>query len=333
MEQESNKATQENQPQTAAQSPAVEMKNFDRLAGAVESLVKQERWSRRFANLLKLAIAAYVVFFIYVAIDNMGTAEQLKQADASQEHIAVIRLEGAIMPQSEVSAETMIPLLQQAFSNPASKAVVIKANSPGGSPVQSALINDEITRLKKQYQKPVIAVVEDMCASGCYYITVAADKIIANKGSLVGSIGVRMDSFGFTGLMDKLGIENRSMHAGEHKTFINPFAPKDEEGRKFFQSQVLEKTHQQFIQAVRDGRGDRIQENENTYTGLVWLGEDAVTNGMIDGIGDMGSVSREIMEEPNIRYYEVEKNFFEQLMGDISTQTASRLSLYFTGMR
>lgn len=312
--------------------PQAEMQNFDRLAGAVESLVKQERWSRRFANLLKLAIAGYIVFFIYIAVDNMGAAKELKEMNSSQEHIAVVRLEGPIMTQSETSAEYMIPLLQEAFSNDAAKAVVIKSNSPGGSPVQSALINDEIIRLKKKYNKPVIAVVEDLCASGCYYITVAADKIIANKGSLVGSIGVRMDSFGFTGLMEKIGVENRSMHAGEHKTFINPFAEKDEAGREFFRTQVLEKTHQQFIQAVRDGRGDRIKETEDTYTGLVWLGDEAVKNGMIDGLGDMGSVGREFMDEPKYRYYEVEKTIFEQLLGDISTQTASRLSMYFTTM-
>ncbi|BBP45862.1 peptidase [Thiosulfatimonas sediminis] len=316
------------------QSPkpqAAEMQNFDRLAGAVESLVKQERWSRRFANFLKLAIAGYIIFFIYIAMEGIGASKELKTMQNGSEHLAVVRLEGPIMAQSEASAEYMLPLLQEAFSDPMAKAVLIKANSPGGSPVQSALINDEITRLKKLYNKPVIAVVEDLCASGCYYITVAADKIIANKGSLIGSIGVRMDSFGFTGLMEKIGVENRSMHAGEHKTFINPFAEKDEAGREFFRTQVLEKTHQQFIQAVRDGRGDRIKETDETYTGLVWLGEDALNNGMIDGLGDMGSVGRELMTgEPNFRYYEVEKSIFEQLLGDISTQTSSRLAMYFT---
>ncbi|CAN8140310.1 protease IV [uncultured Thiomicrorhabdus sp.] len=329
MEQENQSAPSSNE---SSKQSVPTMQNFDRLAGAVESLVKQERWSRRFANLLKLAIAGYIVFFIYIAIDNMGAAKELKEMNNDQEHIAVVRLEGPIMAQTENSAEYMIPLLREAFSNDAAKVVVIKANSPGGSPVQSALINDEITRLKQKYNKPVIAVVEDLCASGCYYITVAADKIIANKGSLIGSIGVRMDSFGFTGLMEKVGIENRSMHAGEHKTFINPFAEKDEEGREFFRTKVLERTHQQFIQAVRDGRGDRIKETEDTYTGLVWLGDEAVENGMIDGLGDMGSVGREYMDEPKYRYYEVEKTIFEQLLGDISTQTASRLAMFFTTM-
>lgn len=303
---------------------------FKRLAGAVESLVKQERWSRRFANLLKLAVAAYIVFFIFVAVDNMNDIEELEELANGKEHVAVVKLEGAIMPSSKMSAETLNPLLKKAFANPSSKAVIIQANSPGGSPVQSALINDEITRLKNQYNKPVYVVVEDLCASGCYYVAVAADKIFANRGSMVGSIGVRMDSFGFTELMDKMGIENRSMHAGEHKTFINPFAPKDEEGRKFFQERILERTHQQFIETVRAGRGDRIKENDLTYSGLVWLGDEAVENGMIDGLGDIGYVQREIIGVERRRVYESEKSFIEELMGDISSETSSKLALYFT---
>ncbi|MDG6777903.1 S49 family peptidase [Thiomicrorhabdus sp. zzn3] len=311
-------------------NPDQDPQGFKRLAGAVESLVKQERWSRRFANLLKLAVAAYIVFFIFIAIDNMNNIEELEELANGKEHVAVIKLEGPIMPGSKMSAETLNPLLQKAFANPTSKAVIIQANSPGGSPVQSAMINDEITRLKNQYNKPVYVVVEDLCASGCYYVAVAADKIYANRGSMVGSIGVRMDSFGFTELMDKMGIENRSMHAGEHKTFINPFAPKDEEGRKFFKERILERTHQQFIETVRAGRGDRIKENELTYTGLVWLGDEAVENGMIDGLGDIGYVQREIVGVKHRRVYESEKSFIEELMGDISSETSSKLALYFT---
>ncbi|MBN2864977.1 MAG: S49 family peptidase [Thiotrichales bacterium] len=305
--------------------------NFDRLASAVESLVKQERWTRRFANLLKLAVAAYVAFFIYYAIQNMGAREM--DGLNMKEHVAIIKLEGPIMPGSKVSAESLTPLLQSAFSNPSSKAVIIQANSPGGSPVQSALINDEIVRLKNKFEKPVYVVVEDVCASGCYYIAVAADKIYANKGSMIGSIGVRMDSFGFTGLMEKIGVENRSMHAGEFKTFINPFAPVNEEGRQFFQERILERTHQQFIETVRAGRGDRIKETEYTYSGLVWLGDEAVENGMIDGLGDLGSVQRDVIGITDSRTYESDKSLMEELMGDISSETASKLSLYLTTLQ
>ena len=307
--------------------------SYERLAGAVESLVKQERWSRRFANLLKLAVAAYVIFFIYVATDNMRSSEQFKELNNGKEHVAVVKLDGAIMPGSDNSAENMNALLRLAFKNENSNAVMILANSPGGSPVQSALINDEIERLKQKYNKKAYVVVEDVCASGCYYIAVAADEIYANQGSMLGSIGVRMDSFGFTGLMEKMGIENRSMHAGDHKAFIDPFGAADEEGRKFFKERVLERTHEQFIQAVRDGRGDRIKENENTYTGLVWLGDEATENGLIDGLGDIGSVSRDIIGTEKLRYYQTDKTIFEELLGDISTQTASKLALLLSTMQ
>jgi len=315
------------------QEPQKSQQGFDRLALAVESLVKQERWSRRFANLLKLAIAAYVVFFIYIASQKISSNEELQSLTNGKEHVAVVKLDGAIMPGTKTSAETINPLLREAFRNPNSKAVVIQANSPGGSPVQSALINDEIERLKIKHEKPVYVVVEDLCASGCYYIAVAADEIYANEGSMIGSIGVRMDTFGVTNLMEKLGIENRSMHAGEHKTFIDPFSEKDEAGRDFFQKHILERTHQQFIKAVRDGRGDRIQETKDTYTGLVWLGDESVKLGLIDGLGDIGFVTRDITETDHIRYYEGEKSILEELMGDIGTQTASKLALYFSTMQ
>ena len=150
---------------------------------------------------------------------------------------------------------------------------------------------------------------------------------------MIGSIGVRMDTFGLTGLMEKMGIENRSMHAGEHKTFIDPFSEKDEAGRAFFKKHVLDRTHQQFIQAVRDGRGDRIKETKDTYTGLVWLGDEATQNGLIDGLGDVGSVARNIVGTENIRYYKLQKTVFEELLGDISAQTSSKLALYLSTMR
>lgn len=303
---------------------------LNRLAGAAENFVKQEKWSRRWTNLLKFSVILYIIVTLVMLAGQFTSEEDVL---SGSKHVAVVKLEGAIMPSSRTSAETLNPLLNSAFKNPNSQAVIIKANSPGGSPVQSALINDEITRLKTLYNKPVYVVVEDLCASGCYYIAVAADKIYANKGSIIGSIGVRMDTFGVTGLMEKMGIENRSMHAGEHKAFIDPFSPKDESGRQFFQERILERTHQQFIEAVRKGRSDRIKENENTYTGLVWLGDEAVKNGMIDGLGDIGYVKREIIKQTNTRHYEAEKTFMEQLMGDISSETATRLSMYFTTLK
>jgi protease-4 len=226
------------------------------------------------------------------------------------------------MPDSDASANTIMPLLREAFRDKASKAVIIEANSPGGSPVQSAMINAEIRRLKEKYNKPVYVTVQDMCASGCYYVAVAADKIYANENSIVGSIGVRLDSFGFTGLMDKLGIENRSMYAGEHKAFINPFGPKDEEGRAHFKQHVLERTHQQFIQTVKEGRGNRLKDDPMLFTGLVWLGQEAVEKGLIDGLGDTGYVAREIIKLEKTRTLEPQKPLIEQILKDIGAEAA-----------
>lgn len=303
---------------------------LNRLAKAAESYVKQERWSRRWNNLLKLAIIAYI-FVSLAVLAGMFAADQ--DPLSTQKHMAVVKLNGPIMPGTKVSAEAINPLLEEAFKNKSSAAVVIQANSPGGSPVQSALINDEIIRLKKLYNKPVYAVVEDICTSGCYYIVVAADKIFANKGSMIGSIGVRMNSFGFTELMKNIGIENRSMTAGKHKTFIDPFSPKDEVGRAFFKERILERTHQQFIDTVRAGRGDRIQETDDTYSGLVWLGDEAVEIGMIDGLSDIGAVMREQVKVEQAKVYEGEKSVMEQLMGDFSADTAARLSLIMSTMK
>lgn len=302
---------------------------IDRLAKAAESFIKQERWSRRWTNLLKFAVIAYIVIMLTLLTGVMDSSNDM----TSTKHLAVVKIEGAIVAGGKVSAEIINSLLRDAFKSPDSVAVVIQANSGGGSPVQSALINDEITRLKEKYDKPAYVVIEDICASGCYYIAVAADKIYANKGSIVGSIGVRMDTFGFTGLMEKMGIENRSMHAGKHKAFINPFGEKDVEGRKFFQEKIIERTHQQFIETVRAGRGERIIETEDTYTGLVWLGDEAVKNGLIDGLGDLGYVMRDIAKVDTAHLYEGEKSLIEQLMGDISTETAYRLSMMLTGMK
>jgi protease-4 len=310
-----------------------ENNNFERLALAVESLVKQERWTRRFANFLKLAIAAYVIFFIYLAVQKLSPSEDASLTTAGKQHVAVVKIEGPIVPGTKISAEIINPLLEKAFRNEHSKAVIIKANSPGGSPVQSAMINDEIIRLKALYKKPIYVVVEDMCASGCYYIAVAADKIYADKGSMIGSIGVRMDTFGLTGLMDKLGIENRSMHAGDHKAFIDPFSEKDEVGRSFFQEMVLEKTHQQFIATVRAGRGDRLKETTETYSGLVWLGEDAVKNGLIDELNTLGGVARDVVGTSRINVYEPQRSFMEEIMGDITSETSAKLALILSSMR
>lgn len=302
---------------------------ISRLATAAENFIKQERWSRRWTNLLKLIIILYILGAIAFAVFTLNKNQEI----ILNEHIALIKLTGIISSESQVSAANFKPLLEKAFSNPTSVAVVIKANSPGGSPVQSALINNEITRLKNLYNKPIYFVVEDMCTSGCYYIAVAADKIYASQGSIIGSIGVRMSSFGFTSLMEKLGIENRSMHAGDNKTFIDPFSEKNEAGRKFFQERILDRTHQQFIQAVRDGRNNRIIEDETTFSGLVWLGDEALAKGLIDGLGDLGHIKREVLQVDKVINYDVDKSLIEKLMSGIAVETAAQLSNLNSGLR
>jgi len=296
--------------------------SLDRLSRAAEKFIKQERWSRRWMNLVKITVITYFMILIFIIFNQFSP--KITEVD-TKKHMAVVKLNGPIMPNSRLSAETFNPLLAAAFKNPYSKAVVIQANSPGGSPVQASLINQEITRLKEKHNKPVFVVVEDVCASGCYYIAVAADRIYANEGSIIGSIGVRMSSFGFTGLMDKIGIENRSMHAGNHKTFIDPFSEEDKDGRKFFQERILERTHQQFIAAVRNGRGDKIKENQYTFSGLVWLGDEAIEKGLIDGLADMGSMQRDIIQVGKARVYATEKSFMEEIIGNLGAEVSLQL--------
>lgn len=320
----------ENQMVDAENKTAKQPAALDRLADAADAYVKQERWSRRWTNTLKAMVVIYILVSI-VMLAGFFSSNQKESLGTS--HAAVIKINGAIMAGGRTSAEAINPLLREAFESSSAKAVVLYMNSPGGSPVQSALINDEITRLKTLHDKPIYVVAEDICASGCYYIAAAADKIYANKGSIIGSIGVRFDSFGFTDLMDKLGIENRSMTAGEYKSFINPFGAEDPEAKKFFQERILERTHQQFIEVVRHGRGDRLDEVEGLFSGLVWLGDEAVEIGLIDGLGDLGSVVRDEIGLTRIREYEQKRSFIEHIMGDLVSETALRLSQSLTGMK
>lgn len=318
----------ENKP--VAETPTEKKDGMSRIADAAEAYIKQQRWSRRWTNILKMVVILYVLGSLFMFA---GFMNQKDSSEGGNEHIAVIKIDGQIAAGAKVSAERINPLLKQAFENPKAKAVLLDVNSPGGSPVQSALINDEILRLKALYNKPVYAVAQDMCASGCYYIVAAADEIYVNKGSLIGSIGVRFDSFGFTDLMDKIGVENRSMSAGDHKNFANPFGQEDEEAKAFFQERILDRTHQQFIEVVRQGRGERLQETKDMFSGLVWLGDEAVELGLVDGLGDIGFVSRELIGINRLRAYEQEKNLMEQLMGDLVAETSMRLSQALVGMR
>ena len=227
-------------------------------------------------------------------------------------HTALIEIKGEIDADANANAEWIIDSMRQAFEDEGAQAVVLLINSPGGSPVQAGMINDEIKRLKTLHQKPVYVVVEETCASAAYYIAAGADKIFVDKASIVGSIGVLMDGFGFTGLMDKLGVERRLMTAGENKGFLDPFSTPTKP-QKAHAQQLLNQIHQQFIAVVREGRGDRLKETPETFSGLFWSGQQAIEIGLADGYGTLDSVARDVVKAEDIVDYSRQDNVAERL--------------------
>src|SRR5659263_145900 len=234
-------------------------------------------------------------------------------SDTTAPHTAVVEIKGEIAADADASAEFVNAALRTAFEDEGAKAIVLLINSPGGSPVQAGIINDELLRLKAKYKKPVYAVVEETCASAAYYIAVAADKIFVDKASIVGSIGVLMDGFGFTGLMEKLGIERRLMTAGVNKGFLDPFSPQTEKHRAFAQT-MLDQIHQQFIDAVKAGRGNRLKETPETFSGLFWSGQQAIELGLADQFGSLDYVAREVVKAEDIVDYTRRENVAERLV-------------------
>ena len=230
----------------------------------------------------------------------------------SMPHTAMVAIKGEIGSEGDGSAENVMAAMRSALEDSGSQALVLLINSPGGSPVQAGLINDEIRRLKALHKKPIYVVVEESCASAAYYIAAAADKIYVDKASIVGSIGVLMDGFGFTGLMDKLGVERRLMTAGANKGFLDPFSPQTEAQRKHAQA-MLDQIHSQFIQVVRQGRGDRLKETPDMFSGLFWSGQQAVDMGLADAMGSLDSVAREVVKAPEVIDYSRHENVAERL--------------------
>lgn len=303
-------------PQSAAesqQSPAAVAKDrWERevLEKLAFEALKEQRARRRWGIFFRLAFLSMIGFAVWMAlgpgvaeVENLGT------------HTALIEIDGTIESGGGTgSAENVIPALNQAFSDSGSVGVILRINSPGGSPVQAGMINDEIMRLRKTYpQKPLYAVVEEVCASGGYYIASAATRIYVNKASIVGSIGVLMDGFGFTGLMDKMGIERRLMTAGENKGFLDPFSPQNAQ-QKAFAQEMLNEVHQQFIDVVRKGRGKRLKETPETFSGLFWSGSRAVEMGLADGFGTVDSVARDELKVEEIVDYTQHERLSEKLL-------------------
>ena len=280
--------------------------------GTLEKLVfatlHEQQLARRWRTFVRLA---WLLFFVTVAW--LGFSQGGAGQDVSTPHTAVIEIKGEIASGAEASAELIVSSLRTAFEDTGAQAVVLLINSPGGSPVQAGIINDEIRRLKVLHKKPVYAVVEESAASAAYYIAVSADKIFVDKASIVGSIGVLMDGFGFTGLMDKVGIERRLMTAGANKGFLDPFSPQTDTQRAYAQT-MLNQIHQQFISAVKTGRGQRLKETPETFSGLFWSGQQAIELGLADQLGSLDFVAREVVKAEEIIDYTRRDNVAERLV-------------------
>lgn len=279
---------------------------LDRWIGGV--LVEQRRsrrWKLFFRFLFAALILASLVATFYSLFGN-------PISEPERQHLGVVKVQGVIDSESPASAERIIDGLNRAWEAPNAAAVVLHINSPGGSPVQSQRVYNEILRLREEGDKPIIAVIEDVGASGAYYMAAAADEIVAAPASLVGSIGVIFASFGFEEAIERLGIERRIYVSGENKDFLDPFSEVDPEVREFWQG-VMDITHQQFIEAVRQGRGDRLADDDRLFTGLIWSGQQAQELGLIDGISSVDALSRELFGEVRLHDYTPRLDPFERL--------------------
>lgn len=283
---------------------------LERLAFA--SLDEQKK-TRRWGIAFKLFFVVYLLVLLVIAIPG-----DPKEAAAHGEFTALVDLEGVIAPDTPASADSVVHGLRQAFESNA-KAVILRTNSPGGSPVQASYINSEINRLREKYPKKAFyAVIQDVCASGCYYAVAGADRIYADPGSLVGSIGVLMDGFGFVGAMNKLGIERRLMTAGENKAIMDPFSPQNKKHKQHVQT-MLNEIHQQFIDVVKEGRGKSLKPNREIFSGLFWTGERAMDLGLIDEFGSAGFVAREVVGAEEIVDYTYRETWFDRFAQRLGT--------------
>lgn len=288
----------------------------------VTSAQDEQRKSRRWGIFFKLFMMGYLLLLLLVfGVSRWGSVGP----SVNKPHTALVDVSGVIMADSEASADNLVKGIRDAFEAEHSKGVVLRVNSPGGSPVQSGLIYREIRRLKNEYpEKQVYAVITDMGASGAYYVAAAADEIYADPASLVGSIGVVSDGFGFVGAMEKVGVERRVFTSGENKAMLDPFQPLDETQRAYF-STILGDVHQQFIDAVKEGRGDRLKDDPNIFSGLFWSGRQALELGLVDGLASPGQVAREIIGQEDIVDYSPKRNPLDALVGRLGVSMADRI--------
>ena len=271
--------------------------------------LREQRRARRWGIFFKLLAFGFLFFVLFAALGAWTGSERL----CLDKCTAMVEIQGEIEATGRASADNVIAGLQAAFKNKGTQGVVLKINSPGGSPVQAGEINDEIRRLRGKYpDTPIYAVVEEICASGAYYVAVAADKIYVDKASLVGSIGVIMDGFGFVGSLEKLGIERRALTAGDNKAFLDPFSPLPPKQKEYAQ-QMLGDIHQQFIAVVKAGRGSRIKDSPELFTGLVWNGRRSIELGLTDALGSVRSVARDVVKAEDIVDFTVQENVAERV--------------------
>lgn len=299
-------------PDPTNNDAAWERKTLEKLVFAA---LDEQRARRRWGIAFKALGFVYLLVVLVAVVDWGSGAEQ------QQRHTAMINLNGVIQARGEANAEDLVAALNSAFEEKHVAGIILRINSPGGSPVQAGIISDEIVRLRGKFpDKPLYAVVEDMCASGGYYVAAAADSIYVNKASIVGSIGVLMDGFGFTGTMDKLGVERRLLTAGENKGFLDPFSPQASQQKEHAQL-LLNDIHRQFIDVVKAGRGKRLKETPEMFSGLMWTGAQSIQLGLVDAYGSVDSVARDVIKAEKVLDYSVKENIAERFAKRLGAST------------
>ncbi len=309
-----------------SQRPDFEQKTLEKVLLAT---VEEQRRARRWSIFFRLAILVYIAGAVIMSqspFKNIFDKE-------SDEKTAVIDVAGLIAPGQPASADNIIEALKDASADKKVKGIILRMNSPGGSPVQSDNIFETIRKIKKEKPElPIIAVVADLCASGCYYVASAADKIYVNNASVIGSIGVIMGSFGFVDAMKQLGIERRVMTAGDHKALLDPFAPVDPVAKTHMQG-VLAEVHRQFINAVKTGRGDRLKETPDMFSGLVWTGGEGIKLGLADDLGDDRSVAETVIGAKKRVSFNPEENAFDRFTRKFGASAGTQVASEFLGLR
>lgn len=296
-----------------------ERKTLEKLAF---SALQEQRRARQWTIFFRLLTLAFMFIALFAVMGWFNKGE----VPLTGKHTALVELRGVIAAGGDTDADRVIGGLRGAFKDKGTQGVILLINSPGGSPVQAGYINDEIRRLRAKYPHiPLYAVVEDICASGGYYVAAAADKIFVDKASIVGSIGVLMDSFGFTGTMEKLGIERRLLTAGENKGFLDPFSPVNA-GQKEYAQRMLNEIHQQFISVVRQGRGKRLRETPDMFSGLIWSGEKSIQLGLADALGSADYVAREVIKAEDVVDFTPQEGLAERFAKRFGAAAASAVN-------